>query len=72
MDSIVVKVSDLYERVKQLKVDNMQYVSLSILDSDELDGDYIPPALKFDAIENKNDLAATDYEEINAVEDVQI
>lgn len=72
MDFIVVRVSDLYEKVKLLKDDNMQYVKLLILDSDDMEGDVLPPAVTFTAIKDANDLSSIDYEDIEAVEDVYI
>lgn len=70
MSSIVVKVSDLYERVKKLKDDNMQYVQLLVLDSTTDDDDVLPPSLEFNALQSKSDDMWIDYEGIDAIEDV--
>ena len=64
MDRIVVKVSDLLEKSKELSKDGMKYVELAI---DEDDGKML---VMFHACTSKNSLEGVDYEEIYAVDDV--
>ena len=41
-DSIFLRVSDLRTRIQELRRDGIEYVELSILDSDDDDGETIP------------------------------
>lgn len=70
MDSIVIKVSDLYSLAKQLKDDKMEYVHLSLLEEDFVDNERIPPSIEVSATESKDSVCAVDYDGIEAVEDV--
>lgn len=68
MDSITVKVSDLYEMVDQIKKDGMETVTLTIIEPD----DEFPACVNFSARKesNSNDwesVADWDYDNIDAV-----
>ncbi len=45
-DSIFLRVSDLRTRIQELRRDGIEYVELSILDSDDDDGETIPASLE--------------------------
>ncbi len=73
-NSIKVKVSDLYEIVKQLKDDNMDTVNLTILGEDLEDEEYddedaylYAPALSFQAFSKSSEFAIN-YDPIDSVE----
>ncbi|OFJ69708.1 hypothetical protein HMPREF2852_06670 [Anaerococcus sp. HMSC065G05] len=73
-NSIKVKVSDLYEIVKQLKDDNMDTVNLIISGEDLEDEEYdeedsylYAPALSFQAFSKSSEFAI-DYDPIDSVE----
>lgn len=69
-NSIKVKVSDLYEIVKQLKDDNMDTVNLIISGEDledEEDSYLYAPALSFQAFSKSSEFAI-DYDPIDSVE----
>ena len=70
MDSIVIKVSDLYSLAKQLKDDKMEYVHLLLLEEDCDDNERIPPSIAVTATKGKDSLYDFDYDGIQAVEDV--
>lgn len=59
MDSITVKVSDLFNLVNQIRPDGMDKVTLSFIEAD----DELPPAINFSA-SKKNSIVEFDYEEI--------
>lgn len=62
MDSIVVKVSDLYQMAKELSEKKMDYVQLSLLEADN----ELPACASFNAISgSENEIV--DFEEIEAV-----
>lgn len=60
---IVVSVSALYQKAKEMLNDGMDFTEIYISDADE----DIPAALCFDAWQ-KCDLGAADYDEIEAVQ----
>lgn len=62
MNSIVIKVSDLRQKVRELANDKMDYVELSLVESD----DESPSFISLHGM-LKNDDCAIDYEEIDAV-----
>lgn len=61
MDSITVKVSDLFNLVNQIHSDGMDKVTLSFIEAD----DDLPPAINFSASKN-NSIVEIDYEEIES------
>lgn len=67
MDSIIVKVSDLHAKINELSADKMQFVELSFM---EEDGD-LPACISFHAIDSPTSFSTIDYEEVNAVDDVE-
>ena len=72
MDSITIRVKDLYDRVKELKDDKMDYVEISFLEPDEMpDGDIIPASINFSAWTEKESFIGIDYEGIDAIEQVE-
>ncbi|HBF65986.1 MAG TPA: hypothetical protein DDW34_09850 [Clostridium sp.] len=72
MDSIVVKVSDLLAKAKELSEANMKYVSLMTCDSYEDDGELVPARLSFTAITSKNSFDSVDFEDIELVDGIDI
>lgn len=46
---ITVRVSDLEKMINELVADKIDYVEISILESEEMEGVVLPPALHFDA-----------------------
>lgn len=66
---ITVKVSDLYDRAKQMKDDGMDFVQISILDEQEMDDGIIPSSLWLSASSKKESFMAVDYEEIEALQE---
>lgn len=66
-DSITIKVSELYERAKQMQDDGMEYVKLSILDEDEVDDDIIPPSLWLNAFSDEEP-GSIDYDGIESID----
>lgn len=62
-DSITIKVSELYDLVKKMKDDRMDFVELLILDEeeDETDSSIIPRTLSFSATAKKSSFS-TDYD----------
>ncbi len=67
MSDIVVKVSDLLAKAQELSDAGMEYVSLTVLDEDEFDGEVIPASLHFDAIESDDSFMSIDFEEIDLI-----
>lgn len=69
MDSITVRVKDLYDRVKELKDDKMDFVEVFLLESQEMpDGDVIPASIGFTAWTEKESFMGIDYDGVDAVE----
>ncbi len=69
MDSITVSVKDLYERVKELKDDKMDFVEVFILESQKMhDGGVIPASIGFTAWTEKESFMGIDYDGVDAVE----
>ena len=67
-NTIIVKVSDLYSKILELKEDNIQKVELTILDADNSDpDDILPKSLSFTALSN-DDESYIDYEYIEDCE----
>lgn len=69
MDNIIIPVSKLIQLANELTEDQMDFVQLSILESDEIDGEYIPPCLSAVGFEKSDPDFGTDYDTIDAVED---
>lgn len=67
-DSIFLKVSDLRTRIQELRRDGIEYVELSILDSDEDDGEIIPASLGISGCKFNEPDFWFDYEELETVE----
>ena len=63
MNSILIKVSDLLAKARELSQDGIEYVELSLL---EADGE-LPACVCFNAYSATVD-SCIDYEEINAVD----
>lgn len=61
MDSITIKVSELFDLVKDMKSDGKDMVRLSFIEADE----ELPPAINFTAF-NKFGIDEEDYEEIES------
>lgn len=68
-DSITIKVSDLYDRAKQMKDDGMDFVELTILAEEYEDDDILPPALWLSATSKKESFMSIDYEAIDAIDE---
>lgn len=64
MNSITIKVKELYDRVKDLRDDQMDFVEISIVESDDSEPNFI----SFEAWTNKDPQCGVDYETIDAVE----
>lgn len=65
MDSIVVKVSDLFNMAKSLSDDGMTYVKLQLFDSD---GE-LPASINFQAIDSLDESAPSiEYEDIDSAD----
>ncbi|ACD22656.1 hypothetical protein FDE76_14920 [Clostridium botulinum] len=69
-DSITIKVSELYERAKQMKDDGMDYVEVSILEDDDenFKSDPLPTTLWLSANSKKEPFESVEYEEIEVIE----
>lgn len=67
-DSIILNVSELRSRIQDLRRDGIKYVELSISDSDEIDGDVLPPSLNFSGCTATDLDTWFDYEELDAVD----
>ena len=63
MNTITVKVKDLFERVKDMKDDGMDFVEIHLTEPDDTDPGYIG----FEAWKKSTSFEAVDYEEIEAV-----
>lgn len=59
---MIFKVSDLLEKLNEIRADGMEYVDLSFMDADE----DLPAALHFDAF-RASDFDSEDYDEVNTV-----
>lgn len=68
MDSINVKVIDLWAVANLMKKDHMKYVSVSISESD----DGSPATLDFKAIEDTDSYEIIDYDPIDETPDIDI
>jgi hypothetical protein len=64
MDAIVVSVKDLFNKVREIKNDNMDFVEVSLLDPFIDDGETVPPSLGFDAWSKNDDYLSVNYESI--------
>lgn len=69
MDNIIISVADLLKLSKELKADGMDYVELSTLEPQEVDGDIIPACLWASGFKSSNLNMRTNYEEVEAVSD---
>lgn len=65
MDTITVKISELYEQLKLMKSDKMDYVTLSILDPQPEED---TPASVYLTACQKNGNVDVDYDSVDAVE----
>lgn len=65
LDSIVVKVSDLYEKANELYKDNMEFVELSICEADTCVGELMPPCIIFHATKKDEPFACIDCDGID-------
>lgn len=64
-----VKVSELYERVKEMYDDGMDYVDIRLNPEDDSDSDSpLPACIMFDAISNDDPVCGVNYEEVEGVE----
>ena len=62
---ITVKVKDLEEMVKELQADGIEYVGVSVLESEVFDGEVIPATLHFEGYDGTG--GGIDYEGIEEV-----
>lgn len=60
--SITINVNELFDQINKIKNDGMNYVNLTILDEEEIEGDLIPKTLALSAFINKADNIYIDYE----------
>ena len=67
-DSIFLSVSDLRTRIQELRRDGIEYVELSILDSDDDDGETIPASLEISGCKFNEHEFWFDYEGLDSVE----
>ena len=63
---INIKLTDLKNMVDELMKDGIEYVEVSILESEEFDGEVLPAELHFEAFDGTG--GGIDYEGIEAVE----
>ncbi|HAU84333.1 MAG TPA: hypothetical protein DCW90_02120 [Lachnospiraceae bacterium] len=63
---ITVKVSELLKMAQDLSNDGIEYVEITELDADEMDGETIPPALSFSAYDGFG--GGIDYESIEHID----
>lgn len=66
-DSITVKVSELRSMIQDIRRSGCDLVSLTIHESDEFDGDIIPPSISFSACRSSSPDVWIDFEEVEAV-----
>lgn len=69
MKNIVIPVSALLKLANELESDGMEYVQLSVLDSDDDDGEIIPACLWASGFKSSAPDFHTDYEEIEHISD---
>lgn len=69
MDHIVISVSSLLSLAKELETDKMDFVSLSILEPQEFDGDIIPASLLASGFKSSMPDFRTDYDAIDHIPD---
>lgn len=67
-DSIILKVSELRSLIQELRRDGIEYVELSILDSEEDNGEFIPASLEFSGCKFNEPDFWLDYDSLYAVE----
>ena len=68
MDQITLLVSDLKTMVDSLVKDGMQYVSITLMESDEVNGDVIPPSAAFSGIHPDDPDEEVDFGNLDAVD----
>jgi len=61
---LTLKISDLQTHLKEMKRDGMEYVELSLFDSEEIDGDIMPPGLSLSGFKSDESDMRVDYEEV--------
>lgn len=62
---LTVKVSDLYQRVKEMHDDGMDYAKISLSEADDSFPDVpLPPSISFAAWTESEPFAEIDYEEV--------
>lgn len=62
---LTVKVSELYQRVKEMHDDGMDYVKIMLSEADSSDPDMpLPPCISFTAWTEEESFAGIDYEEV--------
>jgi len=61
----IVPVSELYEKIKEILEDGMDYVEVSLMEPDE--EDEIPAGVHFEAF-RKNSYGSVNYEEVDVVD----
>lgn len=63
--SLIVTVSELYERIKEMRDDGMDFVEVTLDEGDDDDTEYpLPPRINFTAWTKAESFEHIDYEEI--------
>lgn len=72
MDSIMIKLEDLVSMVKELQNydETLEFVRVSILPKDEVDGETIPATLEFSALLCRDEWSSG-YVDFDGIEEVQ-
>lgn len=65
MDKITINARELIKIVNEIKKDNMDYIEISIVESD---GDDLPHFVALSAWTKENPEISVDYDEIDAIE----
>lgn len=65
----IVRLSDLFQRIKEMQTDGMDYVQIELVEADiTMPNNPIPPCVHFDGFQKQNSSCCVDYEDIPVVE----
>ena len=68
LDHIIVSVDELYEQVKLMRADGIEYVELAIAPPDEFDGETMPARLDLSGLMPGEPSGSVGYDSIDAAE----
>lgn len=67
-DSIIVNVSELRSRLQDIRRSGMEYVELTICDSEEIQDDVLPPCIGFSGCKAVDPDTWVDFDDVDAVD----